>query len=337
MKQDAAPTETQSSHQFLFLPGPALPHARGMHHEILTQDGQLLDLLRDGASGTRLIVSRTGAEPISLARRREDGRWVGFLHRDGLTTAPAAGWGNHATVMGYYLHRLKNGVTHYRGHEIKDGNHGFLRRKRLPAPQVEGNALVYRVERGLFSTQEYPYDVALTLTYALEVDGSWRTTFAFENRETEVDAHVSFGLHPGFAVADLERARIELPEGEYRHHLAPGDFLSGEMRDLVHRGGEAEFPKDTLPGSYLIELPAVGEKWVALDDPAGGRRVTLDLSECPYLTLWSDGRGDFVCLEPCWGLPDHHEQRPFEDKLGIQTVPAGQTLVRSFYTKAELT
>lgn len=306
-----------------------------MHHETREQDGHILDLLQDDATGTRLIVSRTGAEPISFARRKAGGDWLGFLHRDGLTSAPAAGWANHATVMGYYIHRLKNGVTHYRGHEIKDGNHGFLRRKKLAAPRVEEDALVYQIERGVYTPLEYPLDVALTLTYAIEEDGSWRTTFLFENREPELDAHVGFGLHPGFAIADLERARIELPAGEYRHHLAPGDFLSGEMRDVMHRGGEAEFPKETLPGSYLLELPAVGEKWAALDDPAGGRRITLDLAQCPYLTLWSDGRGEFICLEPCWGLPDHHEQRAFEDKLGIQTVPAGQTLERSYVTKGE--
>jgi hypothetical protein len=30
-------------------------------------------------------------------------------------------------------------------------------------------------------------------------------------------------------------------------------------------------------------------------------------------SLWSDG-GPFLCVEPCWGLTDHHEQRAFEDK-----------------------
>lgn len=306
-----------------------------MLHRSFEQDGHTLDVLEDEASGTRLIVSRTGAEPISFARRRGDGEWVGFLHRDGLTSAPAAGWANHATVMGYYIHRLKGGVTHYRGHEIKDGNHGFMRRKKMHAPRFEKNALVYTVERGVYTPQEYPLDVVLTLTYAIEPDGAWRTTFNFENREQELDAHVGFGLHPGFAIGNIDQASILLPAGEYRHHLAPGDFLSGEMRDVMHRGGEAEFPKETLPGSYLLELPAVGERWAALEDPAGGRKVTLDLSQCPYLTLWSDGRGEFICLEPCWGLPDHHEQRAFEDKLGIQTVEPGAILERDYWTRGE--
>ncbi len=59
-------------------------------------------------------------------------------------------------------------------------------------------------------------------------------------------------------------------------------------------------------------------------DPPSGRWVIVDLTGVPYLTLWSDG-GPFLCVEPCWGLTDHHEQRAFEDKKGIQTIaPAGE-------------
>ncbi len=306
-----------------------------MTFETLTRDGATLDTVTDESTGTRLSVSRLGAEPVSYARRRPDGSWLGFLHRDGLLTAPAAGWANHATVMGYFIHRLKGGRTVYRGQELKDGNHGFMRRKQLGAPRCEGNALIYRVEPGVFTPAEYPLDVVLTLSYALEPDGGWRTTFAFENREKELIAHVGFGLHPGFAIGSLEACSIELPPGEYRRHIAPGDFLSGETQPISHAGGTAPFAKETLPGSYLVELPATGPKWSTLHDPAGGRRVTVELDECPYLTIWSDGRGEFVCLEPCWGLPDHHEQRAFEDKLGIQKIAPGGSLTRGFVIRGE--
>jgi len=46
-------------------------------------------------------------------------------------------------------------------------------------------------------------------------------------------------------------------------------------------------------------------------------------------TLWSDG-GPFLCVEPCWGLTDHHEQRAFEKKQGIQIIPPGGELRASF-------
>jgi hypothetical protein len=58
----------------------------------------------------------------------------------------------------------------------------------------------------------------------------------------------------------------------------------------------------------------------------------LDFTDTPYFTLWSDG-GPMICIEPCWGLPDHHVQRPFEEKLGIQVIPPRGTLRKSFSIK----
>jgi hypothetical protein len=60
-----------------------------------------------------------------------------------------------------------------------------------------------------------------------------------------------------------------------------------------------------------------------------GRSVSLDFSEVPYVTFWSDS-DDFVCIEPCWGLPDSDPPTPFEKKAGIQTIPPLGRLRRGF-------
>src|SRR4051812_12929449 len=93
------------------------------------RDDRLLDILTDEEAGVRIVVSQLGAELVSLARRDPRGEWVGFLYRDNDLGAPAKGWANHATVMGYFLHRLKNERTLYRGKPITGGSHGFLRHK----------------------------------------------------------------------------------------------------------------------------------------------------------------------------------------------------------------
>src|SRR5436305_11747960 len=93
------------------------------------REQQQLDILTDEENGMRIVVSRLGAELVSLARVNETGEWTGFLYRDNDLSAPSQGWANHATVMGYYLHRLKDGRSLYRGREIKGGNHGLLRSK----------------------------------------------------------------------------------------------------------------------------------------------------------------------------------------------------------------
>jgi galactose mutarotase-like enzyme len=306
--------------------------------------GRTLDVLTDETSGTRLTVARLGAEPVSLARRDAAGNWRGFLWRDGELSKPAAGWGNHATVMGYYLHRLKDESSRYRGQEVRGGTHSFLRHKTFAEPLVKIGAdgaasLTYTMEPEAYEAHEYPFRVALQLSYELDSAeaGALRVRFHFFNREPELSTHVSFGLHPGFAVGSLADCKVELPAGHYVRHLAPGNFLSGETEAIDHAGGPMPFAKSELPGSFLLDLAAIppAARIFTLVDAAGGRRVAVDCAQAPYLTLWSDGH-DFVCIEPCWGLPDRAQQTPFEAKPGIVEIAAGGELSRDFVIRADL-
>lgn len=295
--------------------------SRFSHREEIRQDRQF-DVLTDEENGLRIVVSRLGAELVSLARVNERGDWTGFLYRDGDVSAPEKGWANHATVMGYYLHRLKNERSFYRGAEIKGGTHGFLRHKTWHLVDSATAALTYRITPEDFSPSEYPLKVSLDLTYKID-NNKVVVTFAFQNDEPELTAHVAFGLHPGFAATSFDSFHLQMPRGLYRRYFSPGSFLSGETRDIEFGGGEMPFPREELPRSFILELVKVPRREFSFVDPPSGRWVIVDLGDAPYVTLWSDG-GPFLCVEPCWGLTDHHEQRPFEKKEGIQTiVPAG--------------
>jgi len=296
-----------------------------------------LNILTDEENGLRIIVSRLGAELISLARINEAGEWTGFLYRDNDVSAPPQGWANHATVMGYYLHRLKNGRSLYRGREIKGGTHGFLRSKAwhfVESATNENGALKYRITPDDFSPSEYPLKVSLDLSYKINI-GKVGVLFEFRNEEPELTAHVGFGLHPGFAATSFETFRLQMPSGLYRRYFSPENYLSGETRDIDFSGGEMPFPKGELPGSFILEFVDVAKREFCYVDPPSGRWVTLDLTGVPYLTLWSDG-GPFLCIEPCWGLTDHHEQRAFEDKQGIQIIPPGEELRATFTMTPQL-
>ena len=67
-------------------------------HTEENRDGRHLDVLTDEENGLCIVVSRLGAELISMARINEAGKWIGFLYRDNDVTAPLKGWANHATV-----------------------------------------------------------------------------------------------------------------------------------------------------------------------------------------------------------------------------------------------
>ena len=153
--------------------------------------------------------------------------------------------------------------------------------------------------------------------------------FEFRNHEAELTAHVSFGLHPGFGATSFESFHLQMPRGFYRRYSSPGNFLSGQTREIEFPGGEMPFSKTELPGAILLELVDVQRPQFSYVDPPSGRWVMMDLAGVPYMTLWSDG-GPFLCVEPCWGLPDDHEQRAFEQKEGIQIIPPGGELRASF-------
>jgi len=291
---------------------------------------RVLDVLTNEELGIRIIVSRLGAELVSVARLRGRNDWMGYLHRDNDITPAEQGWGNHATVMGYFLHRLKDGRSLYRGKEIAGGTHSFLRGKEwhLAETDLGNGVLSYEITREDFTSTEYPLNVSLTLSYRLE-DESIRTSFHFRNHEPELSAHVGFGLHPGFATTASTPVRFQMPAGTYRRYFSPNNYLAAETQLFHFAGGQMPFEETKLPGSYILELVNVpGRRFRFFDEPSG-RTVEFDFSEVPYLTLWSDG-GSFLCVEPCWGLTDHDNQRAFENKEGIHIISAGGELARSF-------
>jgi galactose mutarotase-like enzyme len=295
------------------------------------KEGRRFTELVDQGNGFRILADHAGAELISLARRNPDGAWYGYLYRDGDFSAPPDGWKNHATVMGYYIHRLLGERSLYEGEEIRGGNHSFLRTKQFSDPEVTLNdssaTLHFHLPSDRIKKSEYPRKVDFSLDYSLTAD-FLEVRFSFTNLEPDRPAHLSFGLHPGFAVSSVENARVLLPPGRYRRHMAPENFLSGETVDFTSAGGPMSFKPFELPGSFLIEPLDWEESVVRLHDYGSNHEIQIDLAEAPFFTIWSDLH-PFICVEPCWGLPDHHQQRPFEKKLGIQVVPPQETLSRS--------
>jgi galactose mutarotase-like enzyme len=303
----------------------------GFAHHAFEQEGHRLHKVIDGESGYRILADNLGAELVSIARRKVNGDWDGYLYRDGEIKPAERGWQNHATVMGYFLHRIKGERTYYEGDEIRGGNHSFLRHKRFADPEIslsDRATLCYSLPTDQIQRTEYPRKVSFRISYTVH-DDTVEVTFVFQNEEIQRPSHVSFGLHPGFAVSSVEQARIILPKGKYRRYLAPDNFLKSETVEFEASGGTMPIKPFELPGSFLLEAIDVDSYDVRLQDYGRHHQVELDLSEAPYFTIWSD-LNPFICVEPCWGLPDHQDQRPFEQKLGIQAIPPKDTLTKRF-------
>jgi galactose mutarotase-like enzyme len=294
--------------------------------------GQTIDVLESESLGLRIEVARRGAELISLQRLDKKGQWHPFLWRDGDVSGEGPGWAGHCTVMGFYTHRLLNGRGDYAGDTIEGGTHGVLRHIKFGPPSYSaehGAHLTYHLNHNTYKKPDYPRKVDVELTYRLRHQ-ELEVEFVFHNREHHHPAHLQFGLHPGFQVSsNLEPGEVELiaPSGNYLRHVAAENFLTGEVQSFNHNGGPLEFERAKLEDSYLFETRhiAENERHFTLRDKAWRREVIIDCKSAPYLTLWANHPG-FLCVEPCWGLPDHQEQRPFPEKEGIQLIEPGGKL-----------
>ena len=290
-------------------------------HSEEKRDDRELDVLVDEENGLRIVVSRLGAELISLARVNEAGKWTGFLYRDNDLSVPSQGGQTTRRSWAIIFIGSKMVVAFIGATKSKAGIMGSFAPRRGALRDSPGREAVPR-KISDYSGGFFPSRISVEgqSGFNLQIElNKLSVLFEFQNHEPELTAHVTFGLHPGFAATSFETFHLQMPRGHYRRHFSPGNFFSGQTREIEFPGGEMPFPKTELSGSIILELVDVPRPQFSYIDPPSGRWVTLDLTGVPYMTLWSDG-GPFLCIEPCWGLTDHHEQRAFEDKQGIQTI-----------------
>lgn len=292
-------------------------------------------ILRDERFGLEVTILDRGAEPVSLRRYdATNGRWVAHFARDGEVSAASVWQPLHCTHLGFHAHTLVDRRSPYGGEWVRGEGHGLLpdhpHRRVAASAGPAGAVAAYRIEPEDYSRDLYPRALVFTIEQALR-DGWLEVTYRAENREGARPVHLSFGAHPAFPIAEPESFEIRLAPGTYRHWLIDEQVhLTGETWEIVVDGG-FRFPWTiaSLASPVMLEMVDVDRPWCVGYDPVAGLGVELDLADRPYLTFWSNAPS-FVCIEPIWGLPDAAEQKPFDQKDGILTIPAGGTLARRF-------
>jgi galactose mutarotase-like enzyme len=165
--------------------------------------------------------------------------------------------------------------------------HGFARD--LPwqlAPLAAGRGIALELRHSPASLAAYPFPFQLRLEATLE-PAALAIRVTVTNGAAEEVMPFSFGLHPYFAVSDLEAVQLEgLPDACFDHHT----MASSPTADQLTRLAE---------GIDLLCQPAVP---VRLVDRGAGRVIVLE-STHPWdlAVLWTDPPRPMVCLEPWTG------------------------------------
>jgi galactose mutarotase-like enzyme len=239
-------------------------------------------------------INEFGAELSSL--RDSLGREL--LWRSG------AAWARHAPVLFPIVGRVPEDRLTVDGQNYGMAQHGFARDLTFEARQADNSNITFTLVDSEATREQFPFPFLLELHYSLR-----ETTLLVHHRLVNtgtVTLHASLGAHPGFAwpLPGAESRAMHTLEFE-REETAPirrldGGFLRPDAVATPVHGRTLEL-EDSLFVDDAIIFDRIESRVVRYTAP-GAPAIVLFFPDFPILGVWSKSPGEFVCIEPWFGM-----------------------------------
>lgn len=281
------------------------------------------DLITIGSEALTARINPLGAELWSL---------TDAAGREYMTDADPVFWTGHAPILFPIVGMLNDGCYRVDGVTHELAKHGFARHATFEVVEVQGAIAHFRLRDGAESRAVYPFAFTLDVLFRLEAE-----TLHVEARITNAGPEpmpFSFGFHPAFAwplpgaaKAD-HRVTFAAPEPQPIRRIDPAKGLL-----LAERFATPVVGHELAPDASLFEADALiwddlASRSVTFGAP-GSSSLTVAFPDMPMLGIWQKPGAAYLCIEPWQGIADPvGYQGDFRDKLGVVTLPPGDT--RSF-------
>lgn len=269
-------------------------------------------------------INPLGAELTTLTRRSNGREYI-------WSDTTGKFWGRHAPILFPAIGRSNDDHYLVDGQTFPMRQHGFARDFEFDDVQQSSDETVILTLHANAETKAlYPFDFALSVTYTLTETG-----LQVQYHVTNASAHpmpFALGSHPGFALEQpLDHYTVTLTGANTpltKFGIGPVPFRNGAVEPFAESDGAAIPLSHELldDGLIIINAPEATSATLAAND--GSYRVTINLADFPYLTLWSPEHKNapFVCVEPFHGLPDvAGAPTDWYQKAGNTTVAPGGT------------
>lgn len=213
--------------------------------------------------------------------------------------------------------------------------HGFARDQLFGVERLGESSLIFTLGDNEDTRQQFPFPFLLQLRFTL-ADDTLVVEYQLHNPGEDV-LHASVGAHPGFRWP-LPGAKSRAEHSiEFEHEeLAPVRRISRKgllMSDPVptpvqHRVLEL---RDALFADDAIIFDRLHSRSVRYSAP-GTLAITVAFPDFPLVGVWSNVPGEFVCIEPWYGMTSPKGFKgDFSEKPGQLALEPGQsrTLVQS--------
>ncbi len=278
-----------------------------------------------------VTVSDAGAEMQSiLDRDGEERLWQGD---------PSI-WGKRSPILFPFCGRIWNNLVTVNGVPCSLGMHGFFRGSKTVLEKQTESSLTFLLCDSPETLARYPYRFEARVSYLL-ADNTITVRMEVTNKNART-MYYGYGAHPGFrmpyAGGTDKDYYLQFPDQSGAQSLLfdpMGHYPTGGSEPLALTDGDKLY----LDGEHFVGGSAVlcnMPKEVTLATKLSDKRVTVSYPDFPYLTLWRDLRGDYICIEPWCSLPaTYGESTELTEKRDLLSVGAGQTNTHDYTIRFE--
>ena len=251
-------------------------------------------------------------------------------------------WGGRAPVLFPIVGALRGGKTQIKGQTYEMRQHGIARHLPFTVTEQKEDSVTLTLVSTEDTKKQYPYDVALHMTYRLEED-HLVNEFRVENTDDEV-LPFAVGGHPAFNCPMVEGESFEDYVVEFEKPetaRCPMIDTSCALIDFHNRETVLEY-ETTIPmrhelfykDALIFDTPR--SRKVRLISRKTGHGVEMDFTDFCYLGVWSaKNDAPFVALEPWAGCATgKDEDDEFTHKRALTFLKPGKEAVFAFRVKA---
>jgi galactose mutarotase-like enzyme len=241
-------------------------------------------------------------------------------------------WPRHAPVLFPIVGRLKDDRLRHEGRVYRLSQHGFARDKRFAWLGRGATACRLVLHEDAGTRTVYPFAFRLEIAFTLD-DDTIEQRFTLTNPGRDV-LPASLGAHPGFAwpLADGVEKTTHLLEFAEPETAPVRRLVNGLLRERTEPtpiSGRILALDPALFEADALILPHPASRSVRFTAP-GAPAVEVAWDGFRQLGLWSRSGGDFLCVEPWYGMASPADfDGEFIDKPDLMLIPPGERRVLS--------
>ena len=213
-------------------------------------------------------------------------------------------WGRRAPVLFPIIGRMPGNTLTHDSVTYPISQHGFARDLEFSVDRISDIEAKFVLDDSAETHIHFPFAFRLEVQFAL-VDAAVRVTQTVTNLAREPFS-ASLGAHPGFAwplpgaTSKAEHSiEFELPEPAPIRRLANGLLTSERSASPVT--GSTLLLEESLFAADAVIFDQLASRSVRYSAP-GAPSISVSFPDFPILGVWSKAPGEFVCIEPWFGM-----------------------------------